>query len=539
MNITSDHIKQITDPMRLRILAKTALLDSVDEENYDRFTSLTAHLLNTPVSLLSLIDTDRQYVKSNYGLPEPWVSKRQMPLSHSLCQYVVSSRHPIVINDTKDSPYIQANTVLLDLGVMAYLGCPLEVRNQVLGALCVVDWQPRIWGERDIWIVQELARCVAAEIELHIEDLELQASNERFCTLANHAPIMIWQKDVKGLATFFNTTWCTFTGLSEQESLDFIWIQAVHPDDRDRTLEQWAQAAAQCRPFLSEYRLRRADGVYREVEDYGSPYTHSGTGETSYIGTIVDITEHKELDRQRDAFLHIITHELKNPLTALQIAIQFSQRHIQRMLEQPYQSLTPEQQNALSHIMDYLARGWKNAQMQGRLINDLLDLSRAEAGKFTVQMEPINLIAVVQETIQDQQAASPKRTITLDIQDQAPLMVLADAQRIKQVITNYVANALKYSPAEQPIQIGVSSNATSARVWVQDHGIGLSETQQVHIWERFYQAEEIAVPSGSHPGLGLGLYISQMLIQEQHGEVGVNSTTGEGSTFWFTLPLLA
>jgi PAS domain S-box-containing protein len=383
-----------------------------------------------------------------------------------------------------------------------------------------------------------LARCVAAEIEMRIDNLELQESEESFRTRVNHAPIMIWQTDTRRGNTFFNTTWRTFTGLSEQENLDSVWNHAVHPDDRNKAQEQWTQAIEQHRPFLSEYRLRRADGIYREVEDYGSPYTQPQTDKLSYIGTVVDVTENKDLERQRDAFLHMITHELKNPLTSFQVSVQFAQRRIRLMLEQGQQSLTPEQLHSLTQVMEYLTRGWENAQMQGRLINDLLDLSRADIGKFTIHLEPINLTTVVQETIRDQQAASPQRAITLDIRNQTSIPVLADAQRIRQVIINYVTNALTYSHPEQPIQVGISADGDTARVWVKDCGIGLTEAQQTRIWERFYQAQEIEVPSGGNPGLGMGLYISRMLIQEHHGEVGVSSTKGKGCTFWFTLPLL-
>src|SRR5262249_12831034 len=115
--------------------------------------------------------------------------------------------------------------------------------------------------------------------------------------------------------------------------------------------------------------------------------------------------------------------------------------------------------------------------------------------------------------------------------------ILADADRIGQVVTNYLTNAIKYSPEDQGIQIGLRVEGRAARVWVQDHGPGLSPEAQAHLWERFYRAAQGKAQRGALGGLGLGLYISRTLIRLHHGQVGVQSEPGKGSTFWFTLPL--
>jgi signal transduction histidine kinase len=117
-------------------------------------------------------------------------------------------------------------------------------------------------------------------------------------------------------------------------------------------------------------------------------------------------------------------------------------------------------------------------------------------------------------------------------------MILADAERLSQVLTNYGTNALRYAPADRPIQIGLAFEEGNARVWVQDHGPGLSEDAQKAVWQRFRQAEGVAVQSGAEKGVGLGLAICQTLITAHQGTVGVESTIGDGSTFWFTVPLL-
>jgi PAS domain S-box-containing protein len=532
----------ITDAERLQVLARSKLLDSGSEEAYDRFTKLAAVVLNVPVSLVSLVDKDRQYFKSYYGLPEPWASQQQTPLSHSFCQYVVSFRQPLIVKDAREEALLEHSLAIPDLGVVAYLGFPLVVENQPLGSFCVIDTEPHAWSEREIKIVQELASFVTTEITLRMEIAERQKvteqlleSEERFRTLANQAPMTIWQADASGAATFLNTAWSTLTGLSVADSLGIGWINAVHPDDQARTLTLWMQTLAATLPYHTEYRLRRADGAYREVVAYGSAYTDQQGAFLGYIGTLLDVTEQRELDRQREMFLSITTHELKTPLTAVQGNIQLAQRRLKDLFNDGH-GLSDEQQTTLSKVISMLARGMENLQMQTRLINDLQDLSRIQAKKLEFHKSPCDLVELVRQTVLDQQVAYPQRVVTFEFPSDVPCIVLADAQRTRQVLSNYLNNAFKYSPPEQPVHVEISIETASARVWVRDHGIGLSPEQQAHIWERFYQAHETPVHTGT-PGLGLGLHICRALIREQQGEVGVESVKEQGSAFWFSLPL--
>ena len=105
------------------------------------------------------------------------------------------------------------------------------------------------------------------------------------------------------------------------------------------------------------------------------------------------------------------------------------------------------------------------------------------------------------------------------------------------MVTNYLTNALKYSPADRPVEVGIDVEPEHARVWVRDHGQGLPLSEQERIWERFHRVKGVEVQSGAGVGLGLGLYVSRMIVERHQGQVGVQSTTGQGATFWFTLPL--
>jgi signal transduction histidine kinase len=250
-----------------------------------------------------------------------------------------------------------------------------------------------------------------------------------------------------------------------------------------------------------------------------------------------DISKRKELEDQREAFVGLVTHELKNPLTALQGNIYLAQRRLTRLLSQAEQ-LEEEQQRTLEDVLTMLARSQHPLRVQQRLIDDLLDLSRIQENKVELCMDACNLVGLVYETVQDQQAAHPSRLITLDLPEQDPITVYADRDRLQQVLNNYLTNALKFSPESEPVRVGMDLEEETVRVWVADRGPGLSAKQREHIWQRFYQITRTPVQEGWKPGLGLGLYISQQLISRQQGQVGVESTPGKGARFWFELPLL-
>ena len=155
-------------PERLRELHRSMLLDSPPEESFDRLTRLTSTVLNVPVALVSLVDSDRQFFKSCLGLPQPWAAQRQTPLSHSFCQHVVESRRPLVVSDAREHPLLRNNPAIRDLGIIAYAGAPLISPNgQVLGTLCAIDHQPRHWTTEQVEILCNLAGSVLSEIQLH------------------------------------------------------------------------------------------------------------------------------------------------------------------------------------------------------------------------------------------------------------------------------------------------------------------------------------------------------------------------------------
>lgn len=151
---------------RLSALQRLGLLDTPPEAAFDRLTRVACRVLRTPAGLVSLVDRDRQFFKSCIGLPEPFASARQTPVSHSFCQHVVATGKPLIVEDARTNPLVRLSPAIEEMGIVAYAGIPLVTSDgHVVGSFCVIDSRPRSWGFDDIEMLQELAGCVMHEIE--------------------------------------------------------------------------------------------------------------------------------------------------------------------------------------------------------------------------------------------------------------------------------------------------------------------------------------------------------------------------------------
>jgi PAS domain S-box-containing protein len=380
----------------------------------------------------------------------------------------------------------------------------------------------------------EMIQCNLRDIT---DRLRSEEARLYLASIVSSSEDAIFSKGLDGIITSWNAAAERMFGYSAQEIVGKP-VSLLYPPDRSDELTQIMEHIRRGEPFSHYETMRvRKDGSLLDVSVTVSPIKNS-------CGTIIgasditrDISKRKELEEQREAFVALVTHELKNPLTALQGNIQLAQRRLTRLLSRAEQ-LDEEQRRILEDVLAMLARSHQPLRVQQRLISDLLDLSQIQEGKLELHLEPCNLVELVYETVQDHQAAHPSRLITLDLPEQDPILVHADRDRLQQVLGNYLANALKFSPDSEPVQVGVNVESEVVRVWVQDHGPGLSAEHQAHIWQRFYQAPRTPVQNGWKKGLGLGLYICHQLISRQQGQVGVKSTPGQGARFWFTLPVV-
>ncbi|MGZ3681875.1 MAG: ATP-binding protein, partial [Ktedonobacterales bacterium] len=244
-----------------------------------------------------------------------------------------------------------------------------------------------------------------------------------------------------------------------------------------------------------------------------------------------------KINGMMNEFLGIASHELRTPLTVIRANIQLLEKTIERLLNTPDGNCA-DPAHLRERAIALTTRIEHQSLRQERLVNDLLDVSRIEAGRLELHVAPVDLAAIVCESVDEQRLLNEQRSISLSLPRGCCVVpVCADADRVGQVITNFLTNALKYSEADQPVSVSIGLHGDTARVSVRDHGPGLSPEMHGQVWERFYRAPGVEVQSGSGVGLGLGLYISKTIIERLGGAVGVESAPGQGSTFWFTLPV--
>jgi signal transduction histidine kinase len=202
-----------------------------------------------------------------------------------------------------------------------------------------------------------------------------------------------------------------------------------------------------------------------------------------------------------------------------------------------------------AEVLDALERAGQAVDRLSRLVVRLFDVAQAQTGTLELQPVACDLAALVHEQVAAQRLQATERAIHLDLPDQpagggdqpvtTTVPVVADGDRIGQVLTNYLTNALKYAPADQPVVVSLAVRAgeRQARVAVRDAGPGLPPEEQARVWEPFHRAPGVAAQGAAKESLGLGLYICKQIVEAHGGQVGVESEVGKGSTFWFSLPL--
>ena len=239
------------------------------------------------------------------------------------------------------------------------------------------------------------------------------------------------------------------------------------------------------------------------------------------VGVLMDITGINEIERQKDEFLGIVSHELKTPLTTLKILSQMLARRMRASNEQRAQEQAERMTTAIVRME--------------RLINDLLDVSRIQEGKLTLTLTVCDLGAICRDAVSEQEITS-QRPIHISLPDRESLPVHADIERLRQVVVNLLSNALKYSPSNMPVSLRVREAGEQYLVSVEDHGPGLPPDERRRLFQRFYRAPGVQVQSGSGVGLGLGLFISREIVRNHGGDIWVESEVGHGSVFTFSIP---
>lgn len=429
--------------------------------------------------------------------------------------------------DCKDEIWLQANS---GTGMPCLLSCTrLEWDGAAAISLIVTDLTAQKRVEKQLKNNNEelsLARDATRKLNDDLENIvrartdELLLSREHFKLLANNIPQLIWTSLPNGEISFYNQQWYDYTLLTDLGDREDVWRETIHPDDLEETVLRWQHSLATGTVFEMENRYRNGrDGSYRWHLNRAVPLKNE-TGEiTLWVGAATDIDDQKQQMQRRDEFIGIASHELKTPLTSLK-------GYLQLMTTIDKDKLPPL-------TASFIGKANVAINKLQHLISDLLDVSKIQAGRLEYAQDRLDLSALIAGWVEN--AAHIYPAYHFSNQAAAGLSVLGNAERLEQVVMNFISNAVKYAPDSKEIIINAVQLKDVVRFSVTDFGIGLSNEQITRIFERFYRVEDKKYMTS---GLGMGLYISSEIITSHGGTIGVKSEMGKGSTFYFDLPVL-
>jgi PAS domain S-box-containing protein len=348
----------------------------------------------------------------------------------------------------------------------------------------------------------------------------------RYRLLGDAMPLCVFAASPDGRVRSGNRAWTELSGLSA-EAVDDLWhSEVVHPEDREATHEAWLRSVSTGQPLEVQFRLlRQSDQCYRWYLGRAVPERNERGRITGWIITATDIDAQKQAEEAlarasaaKDAFLAAASHELRTPLAAAKMQVQLARRKYgSELTDGPLRAL-----EGMDRQVDRMTK----------LVADLLDVSRLLTGRLSLEVESFDLVPLLSATCERLQALSTEHQLQLELPEK--LLMRGDPGRIEQVVTNLVSNAIRYSPQGGAVELHAWVEGGEVALRVSDHGIGIPAEKLPLIFERFGQAH-----GARYGGLGLGLTISQGIIEQHGGRIWAESQgiEGKGSTFQVRLPV--
>ncbi|HEY1951690.1 MAG TPA: MHYT domain-containing protein [Gemmatimonadaceae bacterium] len=354
------------------------------------------------------------------------------------------------------------------------------------------------------------------------------ATRSKFENLLALAPQVVWFSDADGRISYCNPYWYDYTGLSRRESLGDEWLAAIHPDDRDGVAESWKTAVRDGTNFEVELRLRRNDGKYCWFLARCRPHRDETGTIDAWLGIAVDIEERKRAEESalaasqaKSEFLASMSHELRTPLNAIG-------GYGELLAMGVHGSLNAEQAQDIARIR-------RSQQHLLTLINDVLNFARVDAGQAEYRLTSVP----VDEALRDTESMIAPQIIAKDLRytykgGDKTISVLADPEKLQQIVLNLLSNAVKFTDRGGSITLSATAAGKCIEIAVEDTGAGIPKEKLERIFDPFVQAQRRL--NQPVQGVGLGLAISRDLAHGMDGELTVESKMGAGSTFTLSLP---
>ncbi|MGL5065087.1 MAG: PAS domain S-box protein [Microcoleus sp.] len=355
--------------------------------------------------------------------------------------------------------------------------------------------------------------------ELELSQAELRESEALFRSLSECSPVGIFKIDVEGQCIYTNPRCQAICGFTAEEALGNGWMQFVHPEDLNYCLSLWSDSAAENYEFSCEFRHIFREGTIRFCRVKTAPIFSSKGQLIGHVGTVADITESRAIEKMKDEFISIVSHELRTPLASIRGSL--------GLLAAGVLKNNPETAKQMLEIAS------SDTERLVRLVNDILDLERLDSSKVTLVKEWCDAGTLMRQSVESVRSLVAENNINLSV---APtdVQVWANPDRIVQMLVNLLSNAVKFSPPGSTVTVKVQDLGDRVLFEVKDRGRGIPADKLETIFGRFQQVD--ASDSRQKGGTGLGLAICRSIVQQHGGRIWAESTVGEGSSFYFTVP---
>jgi PAS domain S-box-containing protein len=535
------------EAQRLEALRALKLLDTPPEERFDRITRLAARILNVPMACVVLVDENRQFFKSRYGFDLVEANRED-----SFCPYTILENKQMVVPDAKlDTRFTESPFVKGKPNIRFYIGNPIATADgSLVGALCVMDYQPRIPSAEDLAVLHDLS--LIAQIELNHGELatayksqqqaeeKLRLSEARFREVVDIPGKFVWETTLEGKTLFISNRVQEVLGYSAEEMGKRGFFEGLVEEDAVIARAKFYYAAQQGQRFSDlEFRSKTKDGNIIWLTARGAPmYDKDGKTVIAYRGICEDITERKQIsqelvtakdaaesaNRAKSEFLANMSHEIRTPMNAI---VGMTGLLLGTNLN--------------SEQRDYSQTIRQSADTLLTIISEILDFSKIEAGKLELEDHAFDLSVLVEEAIDCVALQAGEKGVELFWQTASDLPpgFSGDVTRLRQILVNLLANAVRFTARGD-----VSINVTRAENEGGDHfvlfsvcdtGIGIPADKIDRLFQSFSQVD--ASTTRKFGGTGLGLAISRKLTELMGGNIWVESEHGKGSVFHVAIPL--
>ncbi|GEM47299.1 PAS domain S-box protein [Deinococcus cellulosilyticus] len=381
-------------------------------------------------------------------------------------------------------------------------------------------------GDRVVAVGRDISDIVEARARI-------QESENRFRTIANSAPVMLWMMDAKQQCTFFNDGWLSFRGRTLEQELGWGWAQGVHPDDFESCNVEFQKRWAAREPYEVEFRMLHVSGEHRWTVSRGVPHFSEHGTFLGYLGGCLDIHDRKlaqkvleeqdlqlrEVMRLQKQFMQDAAHELRTPLTAIQGNLEILSRH--------FHLPDTEKQEILSEAL------WETMRL-GRLVNDMLVLARGDMG-LSFRVEDVRLDRLLRGIWHEVCSVTPTHHFELGGLERT--VIQGDHERLEQMFQVLLENAVRYTPEGGTLQLSLQQQGHLAELRLKDTGVGIGPEDLPRVFERFYRVDKARQRNDDPGGTGLGLPIAKWIVENHDGKIWLDSEPDRGTTVVVQFPL--